>query len=347
MQHPILKNYQSILVYIAIWLVIIIFQFPFLYYSFHSNAYIALVDSSVYTSLFALLGIGIWYPVRYTDFSENKKILAIVNHAVSSVFAIGIWLWLGYSITTELVREPNYMVSATKMMPGAIMYGITLYALIVLIYYLMIKNDQLRDKIINEEELKSLVRESELNLLKSQINPHFLFNSLNSISSLTITNPEKAQEMVIKLSDLMRYSLTQKGNEKASLEKEMENINRYVDIEKIRFGNRLQFESSLTPEALSCQLPYMILQPIFENAVKHGVSSSTEPVCMKFSATFEHGMLNLCLTNNYDTESSPKKGTGTGLKNISDRVRLIYQRSDLVAAKKENGQFEITLSLPQ
>ena len=148
MQHPILKNYQSILVYISIWMVIIILQFPFLYYSFHYSVYIALINCTVYPSLFALLGIGIWYPVRYTDFSANKKVLAIVNHAVSAVFAVGVWLWLGFSITSELARDSVYIASFSKMLPGAVMFGLTLYALIVLIYYLMIKNDQLKEKIV-------------------------------------------------------------------------------------------------------------------------------------------------------------------------------------------------------
>ena len=333
--------------YISIWLVIIAFQLPFLYFKFHSNVYAALVDSVVYTTLFAILGMGIWYPVLFTDFSENKIVRAIVNHGVSSIFAIGAWLGFGYSITTELVKDGAYLSMSSQMLPGAIMYGVTLYALIVLIYYLMIRNEQLKEKEANEQELRNLVRESELNLLKSQINPHFLFNSLNSISSLTLSDPEKAQEMVVKLSDLMRYSLTQKGNEKTSLEKEMENISRYVDIEKIRFGKRLHYQSEIMPETLACLLPYMILQPIFENAVKHGVSSSTEAVVLKFTAVLEQGILRMSLTNNYDSTAAPRKGTGTGIKNISDRLRLMYQRSDLLSAKKENGFFEITLSIPQ
>jgi two-component system, LytTR family, sensor kinase len=126
--------------------------------------------------------------------------------------------------------------------------------------------------------LKSLVKEAELHALKSQINPHFLFNSLNSISSLTMTDPLKAQEMVINLSSLMRYSLKHDQVDKVPFSEELKNNQLYLQIEKVRFGNKFNAVFDIDDKCLNANIPNMILQPLYENAIKYGVYEATEPV---------------------------------------------------------------------
>jgi len=183
-------------------------------------------------------------------------------------------------------------------------------------------------------------------MLKSQINPHFIFNSLNSISSLTLSTPEKAREMIVKMSDFLRYSLVQE-NEQITLKDELDQINTYLDIEKIRFGDQLIFESAVDAECLNGQVPRMILQPLFENAIKYGVYESMEPVTIKLFCENMNCELSITITNNFDPETIIKKGEGIGLANIRQRLQLNYGNRDLLMTRLENDQFTVNLRIPQ
>jgi LytS/YehU family sensor histidine kinase len=207
--------------------------------------------------------------------------------------------------------------------------------------------EDLQLKLKNEAQLNHLVKEAELNALKSQINPHFLFNSLNSISSLTMTSPEKAQEMVIKLSDFLRYSLSHDKNETTTLRRELENTERYLDIEKVRFGRRLRYQSNVPESCLDARLPNMILQPLFENAIKHGVYNSTEEVLVELRCAPNEDFLELHISNDFDPEATRPKGEGIGLKNIKNRLEILYKRTDLLEINFGKIEFEVILRIPK
>jgi two-component system, LytTR family, sensor kinase len=207
--------------------------------------------------------------------------------------------------------------------------------------------EDLQQKMQVESELNNLVREAELNVLKSQINPHFLFNSLNSISSLTMTNPEKAQEMVIKLSDFLRYSLSHDRKETTTLRRELENTERYLDIEKVRFGHRLKYQLNINKDCLDASIPNMILQPLFENAIKHGVHNSTEEVLIELRCEPDENFYILRLINDFDPEATRPKGEGIGLKNIRQRMQLLYKRDDLLQINMGKIEFEAVLKIPK
>ena len=140
-------------------------------------------------------------------------------------------------------------------------------------------------------------------MLRSQINPHFLFNSLNSVSSLTITDPDKARMMVIKLSELMRYALSRKDEQPVTLQSELDNLRLYLDIEKVRFGDRLEIEEKIDPGCLRAMLPVMILQPLYENAIKHGVYESTKKVMIRTSVQFVSSFVEIAIINTLDRKS--------------------------------------------
>jgi LytS/YehU family sensor histidine kinase len=197
-----------------------------------------------------------------------------------------------------------------------------------------------------EARLNELLKESELNMLRSQINPHFLFNSLNSISSLTISNPEKAREMLIKLSDFLRYSVSTNATGFTSLEKEMTNIQRYLEIEKVRFGDKLEFEFKLESNCKHHQIPAMLLQPLFENAIKHGVYESTEQVKIEMDCRFENGCLDIILVNDFEPGVRARKGAGVGLKNIRERLKLLYKSDTLLKTSVTGNKYAVILCLP-
>ena len=210
----------------------------------------------------------------------------------------------------------------------AILGGLV-YLVLVLIYYLVSNNQKLQERAQQEERLKSLVREAELNMLKSQINPHFLFNSLNSISSLTMSNPEEARDMIIRLSDFLRYSLKHRENEYVPLKEELGRMKDYLAIEKIRFGDKLRYEINISGECETFPVPTMIFQPLFENAIRHSVYESVEPVTIRFDCRPENGFMKTVVSNDYDPSIPTRKGTGVGLQNVRQRIRTCLQGKGL------------------
>jgi len=346
MQHPVLKNTNSIIIYSILWLVIGIVDFSFYFFSYHFSLQDSLVGSLTFGLLYGIMGIAIWYIVLYSYPEKIGLFNLLINHLTGAAIIIFLWTISGLMFIRLFVTEQYYNFIFGHLL-WYIGTGFIFYFLFVLVYYLMIYNFNLKEKKKNEDRLMAIIKEAELNLLKSQINPHFLFNSLNSISSLTITNPAKAQEMIIKLSDFLRYSISRNSNQKSSLKLELENIQRYLDIEKVRFGNKLNYQQEIEEICYNKNLPVMILQPLYENAVKHGVYESTEPITLKVRIYFEKGELIISLINNFDPETISRKGARIGLRNIKERLQLTYHREGLLQFKRFENTFEVKLVIPQ
>jgi two-component system LytT family sensor kinase len=349
MLNPILKNRNYLITYSISWTVVATLQvFVILYFYNSSNIALTITDSLVFNSLYAVIGIGIWYPVYYTDLEKNKVTNFITNHLASSSLAVGIWLWLGYLLITVLFKDNvDFIQRLNKTIPWRVGVGFMFYVLLISNYYLMIYYQNFKEKVTRESELKALVKESELSSLKSQINPHFLFNSLNSISSLTMISPERAQEMVINLSEFLRYSLSNKKETLTTFDNELKNIERYLKIEKIRFGKRLNVEQKIAEGSAKYHLPALILQPIVENAVKYGAYESIDQSNILLESRAYENLLEVKVSNEFDPDFLVKKGAGIGLKNVMSRLRIQYNRDDLVKIAKTENTFEITLRFPQ
>lgn len=197
-------------------------------------------------------------------------------------------------------------------------------------------------------EAEKLSKEAELFKLRQQLQPHFLFNSLNSISALTSSNPEKARHMIHQLSDFLRGTLKKDEQQWNSLEEELQYLQLYLDIEKVRFGYRLQTEMLYSDEVLHFKLPALLLQPLVENAIKFGLYDTTGEVLIKLEATIEHNNLKIIVQNPFDAETSQSmKGTGFGLSSIQRRLFLLFARHDLLNTEQEDEHFITTLLIPQ
>lgn len=197
-------------------------------------------------------------------------------------------------------------------------------------------------------EAEKLSREAELFKLRQQLQPHFLFNSLNSISALTGSNPEKARHMIQQLSDFLRGTLRKNEQQWNTLEEELNYLELYLDIEKVRFGHRLRTEINYEQEILLLKLPALLLQPVVENAIKFGLYDTTGEVIIKISAIKEKGNLKIIVQNPFDAETSqPFKGTGFGLSSIQRRLFLLFARNDLLTTKKEGEFFTTVILVPQ
>jgi len=206
----------------------------------------------------------------------------------------------------------------------------------------------LQAKTSEEHDLRTKIKEAELKMLKSQINPHFIFNSLNSINALTISAPEKASDMVVKLSDYLRYSIGKSDRESNSLREELENITLYLEIEKVRFGKRLNLNMTIEEDCNNAQVPNMILQPLVENTIKYGINESLETINIGIKCSKQNSDLKIVISNNYDPDATiTSGGEGVGLKNIQDRLMLTFGKNDLVSVVNRNHVFEVTLIIPQ
>ena len=171
---------------------------------------------------------------------------------------------------------------------------------------------------------------------------------MNSISALTIVESKKAQEMTLKLADFLRFSISEKPDTMRNFSDEMDNISKYLDIEKIRFGDRLVVVEDVAKKCLDALIPSLILQPIVENAVKHGMSESLGKVKIRIIADCFHGFLKVQIENDFD-EQAPKvnSGNGIGLQNIKQRLKLTFGREDLLTVGTEKGKFLVSISFPQ
>jgi sensor histidine kinase YesM len=348
MLNPILKNRKYGFGYLIAWSCVVVFQVIVLVYFYQQNMENAFIESITFNALYVIIGVGIWYPVYYTDIEKNNLLNFLTNHLAASSLAVGLWLWLGYLILSAAFQnDVTYIQKLNRSIPTRIGIGFLMYVLLTTNYYLLIYYQNFKEKLVRESELKALVKESELSSLKSQINPHFLFNSLNSISSLTMISPERAQDMVINLSEFLRYSLSNKKEILTNFENELQNIERYLKIEKIRFGKRLYVEKHIENETLPLLIPGLILQPIIENAIKYGVYESTDQSNILLeSKIYEHFLL-VRISNEFDPDFLINKGAGIGLKNVMSRLKIQYGRDDLVKILKTEQTFEITLRFPQ
>lgn len=197
-------------------------------------------------------------------------------------------------------------------------------------------------------ESERLVREAELYNLRQQLQPHFLFNSLNSIIALIGAKPELAKKMTFQLSDFLRGTMRKDDKQLIPLLDEIKHLELYLEIEKVRFGHRLQTSFDYDDEVLQAKVPCMIIQPLMENAIKHGLYNIIGNVDIITEISLENNMLTIEITNPYDTDQFyNKKGTGFGLSSIQRRLFLIYSRTDLLSIRKTENQFTAIIKIPQ
>jgi two-component system, LytTR family, sensor kinase len=347
MKHPVLENRVRLTVWWLVWLILALGQALLFYFAYGSFVKVSVPDILLSLLLYSGLALSIWYPFNYFNKGETKPFSLITNLIVTGAITVTSWILITKLIMSLILPElNNYQAYWDVTLPYRIGTGVFIYGLTILSYFLFSSLTNLSEKKAREAKLESLVRETELKMLRSQINPHFLFNSLNSISSLTITDPEKARTMVIKLSDFMRYALSRKDEQPVSLKSELENLRLYLDIEKVRFGERLVTEEKIDPACLDVMVPVMLLQPLYENAVKHGVYESIEKVSIITIASVKDGYLEINISNNYDPEANAAKGTGTGLLNVSRRLELTFGNKASVTTNKKDNVFTVILFIP-
>lgn len=345
--NPILRNIKNFSILLLYSFSFAVISFLILYFGLGENYQTSIADSLVSSIL--LIGFTlIWfYPARYISIEHNKLLKILISHEVSAVISSGFWILLIYIVMVPILGfDEKYQNFFYKTLIWRFLVGWVLYAMVVSFYYLVSYYSESKERAVKESELNNLITQAELKSLKFQINPHFIFNSLNSMSALTEIDPKKAKEMIIKLADFLRYILATNEREKNKLSEELKNIRLYLDIEKIRFEDKFEYSEAIDEECKKAEIPNMLLQPLFENVIKHAVYETFDKVSLTLRCKYEDGYINIHLQNNFDESSKSRKGAGVGLKNISDRLNLVYHRNDLMEVKKEKGIFSVTLYIP-
>ncbi|MEW7850696.1 histidine kinase [Massilia aurea] len=249
-----------------------------------------------------------------------------------------LWRWLAPQGGVPLSPP----VTAVMFGVGVLLYGITACA-----HYLALEFERARVLETRELELKLLAQDAELRMLRTQIDPHFLFNSLNSISALTSINADAARDMTLQLAGFFRQTLGLEAHRKVLLAEEVELTRRFLAIEQVRFGPRLAFECMIEDDAARCLLPPMILQPLVENAVKHGIGQLPGGGAVRVHAVRAGSQLKLRVENDVDPDSTGAgKGGGVGLANVRQRLDAAYGIEASVHATREGEIFRVDLILP-
>ena len=218
-------------------------------------------------------------------------------------------------------------------------------AVICVLWYTQEEEQENRQR---KNDAEKLSRDAELYKLRQQLQPHFLFNSLNSISALIGSNPIQARNMIHQLSDFLRTTLRKEEEQWVKMEEELQSLELYLEIEKVRFGHRLS--TSIIKDEKSGQLliPPMLLQPVVENAIKFGLYDTTEDVTIYISVSIENDMLKVTVQNPFDPETaSPRHGTGFGLNSVKRRLYLLFARTDLVKTSSIDHVFTTTINIPK
>ncbi len=341
------KSLQFRLVYALVWGLICVAQANYLYWIWNLPIGFSFADAFFHNSFFAIIGLAILPIVNYSKLDASSISNTLVTHLAAATLLIFVWVSVGYySLSFFFSEQEVYLNFLNNSRAFRAMQGVAFYFLLVLNYYLLIYYDNSRKQLVREAELLGKVKEAELSMLKSQLNPHFIFNSLNSLSYLTLTDAPKAQEMVINLANFLRFSLNS-PDKLVTLSEELKAIEQYLSIEKVRFEERLDIIINTDEAAKELKLPSMVLQPLVENAVKYGVYESVKGNHIHVKCSEKNGNLVVSVTNDFETVGVPKKGAGVGLNNVKERLKLVYSQDNLLTIRKTEKEFSVEIHVPQ
>ena len=324
------------------WMVLCAF---ILFYILQFNWQIALADSIISNGLLAFGCIVISNMLGFYQ-PKNEKILFILFLTALLSF-VGVYL-AKYGLTYLFFPQKDY----TQFLNFSISFRLILSflclswcALANVLWYRLEEQSASQGRLLLAQ---NLAKEAELNKLRHQLQPHFLFNSLNSVYALTIVNPTEAGTMITKLASFLRGTLKRDDEVWVSVAEEMEYIQLYLDIEKVRFSHRLSVDVAIATDTLNLCLPGTLLQPIVENAIKFGLYNTATAITITIRVTLENNNLVICVSNPYDPEMSATKGTGFGLTSIRRRLYLLFADNNLLQTEtKDNNLYITKLKIPQ
>lgn len=293
--------------------------------------------------------LSAWWICREYPLTGARLSRSLPAHLVAMVVSSAVWVvlaaalaaaienWGGFSLPAEARRRDLGLLFAI---------GILFYVLSAVGHSLSLAVRASHDAERNALGSEVAAREAELRALRAQLNPHFLFNSLNSINSLIGTDPEAARRMCERLGDFLRRTLTLGALDSVTVGEELALVDRYLDIEQVRFGDRLRVEREIDPGATACLVPPLLLQPLVENAVKHGVQDCVDGGVIRLRAERDEDRLVLQVDNPVDADAPRRGGAGVGLVNVRRRLEVFGAQGAQLVTANSDGRFRVTLTLP-
>ena len=344
-----IATYKLALAYASWWVLLITIETYALITTFDLRWQAALADAVTINLLLAAAGHAMHNALKYYQpGAKNSLSMTVWSIGLAALCVFVHRCFMRYAFADDTVYL-DYM-NGSYIIRGLFSWlMIALMSLMSWMWYYM--QDQ-RASETREQDAQKMAREAELASLRQQLQPHFLFNSLNSISALAGSRPEEARKMIQQLSDFLRGTIRRDDQQIVTLEEELNHLQLYLEIEKVRFGHRLRTEVQHDAEALALRLPSLLLQPIVENAIKFGLYDTTGEITIRISATVREGQMLLSVENPFDpTTAQPRRGTGFGLNSVQRRLYLLYARNDLLTTEQheteENPRFITHVKIPQ
>jgi hypothetical protein len=299
--------------------------------------------------MFAAICVAARFPCQAAPLASTGPLRLAAMHATGALASVGAWTFLGMVIAHALEDVGGRSGSVARFKataPTLVIVGLVIYLLAVAMHYLVLALEVARAEQVRGVEARVLAREAELRALRAQIDPHFLFNSLNSIGTLTGDDPAAARRMCLLLAGFLRRSLVLGGRERIPLSEELALVGDYLAIEKIRFGARLTVAQEIGDGAADLLVPPLLLQPLIENAVRHGVAQLGEGGILRIAARRAGGALAIEVTNPRDPHRSGRPGAGLGIDNVRGRLRTLFGDQAHMEIARDEGSFRVSLTLP-
>ncbi|MBS1855268.1 MAG: histidine kinase [Acidobacteria bacterium] len=337
--HPILHRRLRLALYLAAWSPVLALAGYAARASRDTSWLRATALAAPAMLMFAFTCLSAWYvcrvqPLRFSEWNRLALTWGAASLSAGGLLAGIAWL------TAEAAHAPNLNL---PLLAGV---GTVLYLLSAGVHYAGIASEASREAEQREAEARNLARDAELYALRMQINPHFLFNSLHSIAALAGGDGARAREMCIRLSDFLRGSLALGERETIPLPEELALARRYLAVEQVRFGERLQVSEEVAPGCEEYGIPALLLQPLVENAVKHGVAGMIEGGTVRLAVAREDDDVVIRVENPFDPENDPPARLGIGLNHVRRRLEVRYGGRARFTAGPEGAIYRVELRFP-
>jgi two-component system sensor histidine kinase AlgZ len=347
--HPILSHLRRLAVYLLAWLPLAALLRYLIALAGNMSGPASFALAIPLSLIYAFICLSAYYSCRATPLDRSTITQIVGTHATGALVASGIWIILAKILAYSLSRTsafPGIDENFGRQIPLLLDTGVLFYLLSVSFYYVLMAVEASREAEARALQASILAREAELKALKAQVNPHFLFNSLNSISALTSSDPVKAREMCVLLGDFLRRTLGLGEKSTIPLEEELALVRLFLAVEKVRFGARIRMDENVDPEAMGVPVPPLLLQPLVENAVVHGIAHLVEGGSVRLEVKAVNGLLSVVVENTFDPDAPPRRRGGVGLANVRQRLAARYGNQASFEARAEGDQFRVVITLP-
>jgi len=346
--HPILGRVERLASYLLAWTLVAVFVAAVLT-RFDLTWIEALALTVPLFLAYAFACLSAWYVCRAMPLRSSGLPRVLASSGLTAMFASGAWLAIARVWITMLAATPPFADASARyeqQLPFLFAIGVMLFLLAIAVHYALLALEAVREAEHRRLQLEVLTRDAELRALRAQINPHFLYNSLNSISAMTSSDAPGARRMCVLLGDFLRQTMAVSGHDDIRLADEIALADRFLDIEQVRFGARLQVERRIAEEASECRVPPLILQPLVENAVAHGIAGLVEGGVIQVDVARRDGSLAIAIVNPRDGDAPPSSRHGMGLENVRRRLGVMFGSAARLETRSGHDSFRVELELP-